>query len=278
MPRRLDHIVHAVHDLDAAAELYARLGFIVGARNRHPWGTHNRLIQIPGFFIELLEVGEPDRIVEATARTFSFGAFNRDFLAGGEGLSMLAFGSDDAMADAARFRRAGVGDFDLFRFEREGRRPDGSPVQLAFSLAFARDPKAPRAGFFVCQHHYPENLWNPAFQAHANTAHRLEQVVLVAAEPADHRLVPESLDADPAAASDQGQGGITVIDPAAFRARYGVDPPDVSDGARFAAVHLGLRDPAALGAAAGGVVPVREHAGLLVVGPEAAHGATLVFS
>ncbi|MEI9805413.1 MAG: VOC family protein [Pseudolabrys sp.] len=36
MPRSLDHIVHAVHDLDAAAEAYARLGFIVGARNKHP--------------------------------------------------------------------------------------------------------------------------------------------------------------------------------------------------------------------------------------------------
>ena len=29
------------------------LGFIVGARNRHDWGTHNRLVQMPGFFIEI---------------------------------------------------------------------------------------------------------------------------------------------------------------------------------------------------------------------------------
>ena len=34
MARGLDHIVHAVHDLDAAGEAYARLGFTVGARNR----------------------------------------------------------------------------------------------------------------------------------------------------------------------------------------------------------------------------------------------------
>ena len=57
MARGLDHLVHAVRDLDAAGELYGRLGFTVGARNRHPWGTHNRIVQLPGFFIELLAIG-----------------------------------------------------------------------------------------------------------------------------------------------------------------------------------------------------------------------------
>jgi catechol 2,3-dioxygenase-like lactoylglutathione lyase family enzyme len=35
MRHGLDHIVHAVRDLDAAAEFYARAGFTVVARNRH---------------------------------------------------------------------------------------------------------------------------------------------------------------------------------------------------------------------------------------------------
>ena len=62
MPRGLDHVVHAVRDLDSAAELYRRLGFTVGARNRHAWGTHNRLVQFPGFFVELLAVEEPEKL------------------------------------------------------------------------------------------------------------------------------------------------------------------------------------------------------------------------
>ena len=62
MPRGLDHIVHAVRNLDAAADLYRRLGFTVGARNRHPWGTHNHIVQFPGFFIELLTLAEPDKL------------------------------------------------------------------------------------------------------------------------------------------------------------------------------------------------------------------------
>ena len=62
MARGLDHIVHAVRDLDAAADLYRRLGFTVGARNKHPWGTHNHIIQLSGFFIELLTFAEPEKL------------------------------------------------------------------------------------------------------------------------------------------------------------------------------------------------------------------------
>ncbi len=62
MARGLDHIVHAVRDLDAAADFYRRLGFTVGARNRHPWGTHNHIVQLPGFFIELLTFAEPEKL------------------------------------------------------------------------------------------------------------------------------------------------------------------------------------------------------------------------
>ncbi len=60
MSRGLDHIVHAVHDLAAAADFYRRLGFAVGSRNRHPWGTHNHIVQLDGFFVEILTVAEPD--------------------------------------------------------------------------------------------------------------------------------------------------------------------------------------------------------------------------
>ena len=75
MPRGLDHIVHAVRNLDAAADLYRRLGFTVGARNRHPWGTHNHIVQFPGFFIELLTLAEPDKLGSDGFSTL-FGAYD----------------------------------------------------------------------------------------------------------------------------------------------------------------------------------------------------------
>src|SRR5436309_15480082 len=65
MPHGLDHVVHAVRDLEAAAELYRRLGFTVGARNQHSWGTHNHLVQLQGFFVELLTVAGPEMLGSA---------------------------------------------------------------------------------------------------------------------------------------------------------------------------------------------------------------------
>jgi catechol 2,3-dioxygenase-like lactoylglutathione lyase family enzyme len=42
MPRAIDHLVIAARDLEAQAAFYRRLGFQVGTRNRHPWGTENQ--------------------------------------------------------------------------------------------------------------------------------------------------------------------------------------------------------------------------------------------
>ena len=187
-PRRIDHLVFAVHDLDAAGALYQRLGFQVGPRNRHPWGTENRLIQFGSSFIELITVGGGAKALPGhEPGRFSFGGFVRDYLSQGEGFAMLALESDDAAVDAARFAREGIGAFEPFFFERQGRRPDGSETHVAFTLAFAREPGAPRAGFFLCQHHFPENFWNPALQRHENRASAIAEVGMIATLPQKHR-------------------------------------------------------------------------------------------
>ena len=56
MPGGPDHIVHVAGDLDALSDIYTRAGFTVGARNRHPFGTHNRIIQLDDFYFELLTI------------------------------------------------------------------------------------------------------------------------------------------------------------------------------------------------------------------------------
>jgi hypothetical protein len=187
MPRAIDHLVIAVRDLDAAGLLYERLGFQVGARNRHSWGTENRLVQFSESYLELITVGEGAEIPAHGPRSFSFGAFVRDYLARREGLAMLALRSEDGRADAASFRGDGIGDFEPFFFERRGRRPDGSETEVAFTLAFASNPDAPDAGFFTCQHHFPQNFWNPAFRKHSNEAQGISAAVLAASQPEAHR-------------------------------------------------------------------------------------------
>jgi catechol 2,3-dioxygenase-like lactoylglutathione lyase family enzyme len=284
MSRGLDHVVHAVRDLDAAAEFYRRLGFTVGGRNRHTWGTHNHLVQLPGFFVELLTVAEPGKLGSDGFSTL-FGRFNQSFLAAHQGLSLLLLESGDAAADAAAFSSAGIAASDVMTFEREGKRPDGSAVKLAFSLAFARDAKAPEIGFAVCQQHFPENFWNPAFQRHPNTASGIAGAVLVAENPTDHHIFLSSLTGvrdlhatSSGVTASTPRGDIKVMDPAAFRSHFGTEPPDISGGARLSALQFRVRDRAALTAAlTAGEIASSARMGSIVVVPETAMGATLVF-
>ena len=108
-----------------------------------PWGTHNHIIQLPGAFIELLTLAEPDKLGAGRIFKIVRRLHTRDFLTRGEGLSLLVLESRDARADEADFRAARIADSDCMRFEREAKRPDGTAVKVAFSLAFARDPLAP---------------------------------------------------------------------------------------------------------------------------------------
>jgi catechol 2,3-dioxygenase-like lactoylglutathione lyase family enzyme len=163
--RRIDHLVLAVHDLDAAAAFYQRIGFQVGARNRHPWGTENRLVQFPSSFLELITVGADAHVPPHGPRSFSFGAFVHDYLAEREGLAMLALHSADAASAAVEFASEGVGDFEPFSFERDGRGPEGTTSRVGFTLAFAQDPRLRGAGFFVCQQHAPARSGTRSFSS-----------------------------------------------------------------------------------------------------------------
>jgi catechol 2,3-dioxygenase-like lactoylglutathione lyase family enzyme len=280
----LDHVVHAVRDLEAAAHLYGRLGFTVGARNKHPWGTHNRIVQLPGFFVEVLTLAEPDQLGSDGFSTL-FGAFNGAFLERGEGLSLLILESADARADADAFRAAGIAASDVMRFEREGRRPDGSLVKVAFSLAFAEDRQAPAIHFATCQQHHPENFWNPDLQHHANSAQAIAGVVMVGADPQAHGRFIESFsglrarrDGADALSAVTPRGELTVMTPALFRATYGTEPPPTEQGARLAAMRFAVSDIAAAeDALATGEMAYAAGPDRIVVGPQPAMGATIVF-
>ncbi len=248
MARGLDHVAHAVRELDAAAERYEALGFRVGARNRHPWGTHNRLVQFPGFFIELVTFVEPEKLgSDGFSRLFA--VYNRDFAAAHEGLSMLILESRDAAADAAAFERAGISASPVMRFEREGKRPDGSTVKVGFSLAFAEDRSAPEIHFATCQQHYPENFWNSDFQRHENSASRIAEAIIVSKRPDAHRDMllaftgaDESVGTAGAYSIALPRGRITVMTPSGFASRYGVSAPDPGPGARIAALRFDVAD------------------------------------
>jgi len=227
MHRPLDHLVLATHDLDTMGAFYERLGFKVGTRNRHPWGTENRIVQFPGAFLELITVGEGADIPPHAEGVFSFGAHIGDYLKAREGFAMLVLESKDAKADKAAFDKSGIGGFETFFFERKGLRPDGTPVEVSFTLAFAQDRLAPHCGFFVCQQHEPENFWNKLAQQHPNGASALAGVAMVADEPSDHAEFMRAFTGiDAFSATSAGlrfvtpRGELDVLSPAAFAFEY----------------------------------------------------------
>ncbi len=279
----LDHLVLAVHDLDAAGRFYESLGFKVGGRNRHPWGTENRIVQFPGTFLELITVAPEAEIPPHAPGRFSFGAFVRDSLARREGFCMLVLESKDAAGDAAAFAEAGIGAFETFFFERKGTRPDGSPVEVSFTLAFAENALSPEAAFFRCMQHRPENFWSAAAQTHPGGPSGVTGVVMIAENPSDHADFLSRFtglrDFDATSAGllfRTPRGEIEVLSAAAWHFASGLDAAE--EPTRFVGFRLRCDDLAARRArllAEG--VPFAEHRGKIVVPPEAAFGCAVVF-
>ena len=226
--RGIDHGVLCVRDLAQAASMYDRLGFTTTPRAQHPWGTDNRLVQLSDCFLELLTVARPELIPPPGERAFSFGAYNRDFLSRRQGMSMLAFESRDARADREAFVSRGLPAHDAFHFERSAPLPDGSEARLAFTLAFATDPRMPEAAFFCCQQHAPQYFYKPQYQSHANGAHTIDEVLMVATDPPALADFFGKVQERDSVATDGDRltvttprGNVTVLAPADARQRCG---------------------------------------------------------
>lgn len=242
----IDHIVVTVPSLDEAARTYEGLGFTLTPRARHPWGTANRLVQFEGRnFIELLEIDRPELIAEHTFQTappaFSFGAFNRDFLASGRtGFSMLVLEGRDVDADRARYQAAGIAAFAPFHFERQAKLPDGRSVTVAFDLALTRTEAMPQAGFFTCHNRFPENFWKSEYQRHANGASAIREAVAIAGRPRDFSRFLAGFTGAPVAevaggiAARGAATSISILTPAAFDKRFPGAGVDATQGPRLA--------------------------------------------
>ena len=119
---RIDHVIYAVRDLEAAAaRVTAELGIGSVEGGRHPgWGTENRIVPLGREYAELVAVVDP-----AEAAASEFGRPVLEALASREGLVGWAVATDDIEETA---RRLGL---DVDRGSRT--RPDG--VTLSWQLA-----------------------------------------------------------------------------------------------------------------------------------------------
>ncbi|HEV7822896.1 MAG TPA: hypothetical protein VGO84_17055, partial [Burkholderiales bacterium] len=208
-----------------------------------------------------------------------------DFLARGEGLSMVLLKSDNAREDARQFREAEIGAFDVFDFERQGTGPDGTSVKLAFSLAFARDPVSQHAGFATCQHHFPQSFWNPAHQIHENGTRGIGATILVADNPADHHIFLSAFTGVRLLHSNSigvtahtPHGELAIMQVPSFRDQFGVTPKLDGEGTSFAGLRILAADLMKLDDhLRTNNIACYRHVGRIIIPPEAAFGATLIF-
>lgn len=284
MRRGIDHLVLAVHDLQAARDTYARMGFTLTPTAQHPFGTANCLVQLDGNFLELLAIDDRERIVPSCADEFSFAQFNEAFLKEQEGMSMLVFASNDARADQAEFASHGLQTYAPFDFSRKATLPDGEQVTVGFSLAFVTHPAMPNAAFFCCQQHAPQHFWKPQFQRHRNTAKEVASVSLVVPQPNSVRTFFSALqgensitDYDSGLSIQTHKGQLRVCTQAEHVARCG-HPPRVTPPA-FAAFEVAVSDlNSAEAELTANEIPFTRHPDCLQVQAEHAHGVVIEFS
>ena len=233
----INHLVLAGHDLEAMRAHYRSLGFTVTPRAQLPFGTGNSLIQLHGTYLEPLAITAPQDVSEHRPGHFSFGAFNRDYLARHEGLSMLVFDTPDAR------RAAGLQTYAPIDFSRAAKMVDGQEMTLSFSLAFVSHPAAPWLGLFACQHYTPEYFAQPRYLQHANGATAIQDVWIVGETAPDLAGFMQTVTGAKAISEDPSVtvlqtriGAIVLARPVAFASAFGLAAPHQDDGPHLAAL------------------------------------------
>lgn len=136
------------------------------------FGTANRCAMLRQGYLELIGVSDPG---------LPFGGLER-YLDRYEGIHVLALGMDDAEANLARMRRAGVPVLGATPIERpvSDAEPDGPRARfLRVPL-----PDAPVGRVQLIQHLTPELQWQEGFLAHPNRAVALDSAIIVVEQPA----------------------------------------------------------------------------------------------
>lgn len=265
----LDHVViNTLDRLDAAAELYGRLGFTITPRGHHTLGSSNNLMILGTDYIELLGV-EP-------------GVGNRtDVLEWPAGLNGLVFKSFDSDATFAALRDAGVPVLPPQAFSRPVDVPGGARDAAFRTVRVDRDA-VPAGRVFFCHHLTPELVWHDAWRRHPNGAVGITGAVVAAADPAELLGVFARMfgaDAVRDGALVAGLARIEVMTPAALLDRYAAAAPD-GDGRRQFMAALELRtvglDRAETALTARGVRHARSG-DAITVGAGEAGGVALVF-
>lgn len=288
----LDHIGICAADPAPLWAAWERLGFALspvaqqsGKRTPdgpvEPFGTGNRCAFLRHGYVELLGILDPTLFANGVDR----------FLQRYTGAHILALGIEDAEGNLARLRRGGLQIPGVAWLQRPVE--PGGPVARFARLPF---PDAPEGRLQLIQHLTPELVWDARWMGHRNGAEALESVILASANPAETMTRLAKLTGLPA--EPDSVAGFRLRLPGAPRAagpdspkmetRIRVVPPQALDRTLpgvtapalpfMAGMVIRTADKAAAARALLNGLPTREAPEGLMVPPEHAGGAAVIFA
>jgi catechol 2,3-dioxygenase-like lactoylglutathione lyase family enzyme len=260
---RIDHVIVAVQNLDAAATAWRKLGLTLTPRGLHAGkGTGNYCIMFPDSYVELLG------IVDATGAQ---GRLAENVRTRGEGGMGLAWGADDADRACATLRAAGIEAED----PNDLARPldlDGQRHTVRFRNVMLPTLHFPGTMQFICTHMTPElTRARHEWMLHPCGATAVSEVMLAAEDTAaaSHHLAP----------ADPRNTRITVSTRAALEQRLGVKVLAAAPRDGLLALCLRVNElDAASAMLSMGRVPHDERPDCIIVPAQAANGIAVVFS
>ncbi len=284
----LDHCAVIVSDLDVAKSTFTRLGFMLSARGQHSgstgpnlpviaWGQANHCAPFERGYLEIIGITNP--AIHAPAK---------DLLKRYEGVHLIAFGCDDAEAAAKEIAVRIPGTTSPIQLERPvlvG--PEGAEKKLgAFRLVHPPAGTFPEGRIFAVEHITPEVVWQPHLMTHPNGVTGLRSVHVVVDDPLDtaNRFAlltnaPVHKSGETYSIGGRDRGLIHVYSSRWLPDWLTQNMPPNPIVPWIGGLILDVADLDQTGAflESQGIPAKPERSDMLVVGPEYAHGITVVF-
>jgi len=276
----LDHVViNARDDMDAAADVYRRLGFTLTERGYHSLGSINHLAMFGTDYLELIAVPKGATSGRLDLLNFPFG------------LNGLVFGSEDSAVTYAALSKAGVPVEPPVEFTRpvkfEGG-PSGTQERDArFRTIRMKAGVVPYGRVYYCHHFTRDLVWRDEWRHHKNGSVAVARVLLVEPDPAKavklyaDMFGPETIrDIKGGKTVVVGNSRVDIITEAALKEQFDKACPDPQGrpaymaGLTFRTVSLGTT---ARALQAGGIVGAIQGAGRVIVPAKQAMNAVLEF-
>jgi len=265
--------VHAA--LDAAAATYRRLGFQLTDRGHHTLGSSNHLAIFGTDYLELLGY-EPGRAAEPPPGLAARPA----------GFAGVALKPPPGVAVDAALVAAGIASEPSREFSRPVELPDGTR-DAAFRVTQVAPEETPFGQVFFCHHFTPELVWRREWQAHPNRVTGIAELVIAATDPAVAAAAFGRMFGAAAVRPTLGglaiaaAGGATLLclswEAASGRFASALPAQQTASalvGLTLRSADLGVTRTALVG---GGVAPVADVDGRIVVAADAACGVAVAF-